>query len=471
MNDDSNSFRDQTSFLDDEGHRKWLYPKKPSGKYYDYRKWVSYLLLIVFFAGPHIKIGGQPFLLLNILERQFIILGKIFWPEDFYILGLCLIAFVVFIALFTVVFGRLWCGWTCPQTVFMEMVFRRIEYFFEGDAPEQKALDRSPFTLNKALRKGGKWLTFFAISFLIANTFLAYIIGQEEWLQLVSSSPEEHWQGLLSLLVFTTVFFFVFAWAREQICIVVCPYGRLQSVLIDKNSLVVSYDYVRGEPRKHFDKRETVRSAGSCIDCKQCVAVCPMGIDIRNGIQLECTGCTACIDACDDIMEKLSWPKGLIRHDTPIAIEQKQPFVFNLRMKAYSAVLVAILLLISVVLFTRNQIETILLRVPGALYQTEQNGNITNVYTLKVLNKTQRPVPLTFKLISPKGKLTVAGGSVILPAGDHVEKALFLTLEPSEIIGLKTPVVIEIEENETLLETIKTNFVGPQVSKEKKVEP
>ncbi|MDX5436563.1 MAG: 4Fe-4S binding protein, partial [Pontibacter sp.] len=286
----TDEFRDHLSTVDAEGKRVWVYPKKPQGKLYNYRKYVSYVLLAFLFAGPFIKINGLPLLMLNVIERKFVIFGVLFWPQDFFILVLAFLTMAVFIILFTVVYGRIFCGWVCPQTIFLEMVFRRIEYLIEGDYTKQRALDKMPWNTEKILKKGTKTFVFLAISFLIANTFLAYIIGIDALLEIAIDNPLNHLAGLGALVVFTGLFYGVFAWFREQVCTIACPYGRLQGVMLDKKTVVVAYDYGRGEPRGKLRKNQE-RTEGDCINCNQCVHVCPTGIDIRNGTQLECINC------------------------------------------------------------------------------------------------------------------------------------------------------------------------------------
>jgi cytochrome c oxidase accessory protein FixG len=301
--DGEGTFRDKVGTIRDDGKRAWIYPKKPSGRFTNARTWVSVVLLIVLFGMPFIRINGLPMLMINIPDRKFIILGQLFWPQDFYLLVLGLLSLVVFIVLFTVVFGRVFCGWICPQTIFMEMVFRKVEYWIEGDYRDQKKLNDAPWDGVKAVKKFSKWGIFYAIAFVISNTFLAYIIGTDELFKIISEPISAHVTGFSAIVIFSGVFYFVFAYMREQVCIVVCPYGRLQGVMLDRDSVVVAYDYVRGEPRGPIKKNQET-SFGDCVDCHACVRVCPTGIDIRNGTQLECINCTACIDACDDIMDE-----------------------------------------------------------------------------------------------------------------------------------------------------------------------
>ncbi|MDX5347547.1 MAG: cytochrome c oxidase accessory protein CcoG, partial [Hymenobacteraceae bacterium] len=388
-------FRDHISTVDEAGKRIWLYPKKPKGKLYNYRKLVSYGLLALLFAGPFLKINGLPVLMLNVVERKFIIFGMIFWPQDFFILLLGFLALIVFIILFTVVYGRVFCGWVCPQTIFLEMVFRRIEYFIEGDYTKQKALDKAAWNTEKIIKRVSKHGIFLLISFVIANLFLAYIIGPEALFKIVTDSPLNHLGGFISLLVFTGLFYGVFAKFREQVCTIACPYGRLQGVMLDKQSIVVAYDYGRGEPRGKLRKNQE-RTIGDCIDCNQCVQVCPTGIDIRNGAQqLECINCTACIDACNDIMRMIDKPEGLIRYATEESIEKGIKWKANTRMYAYTAVLVVLVGALATLLLTRSNVEATVMRAQGQLYQLTDNGHVRNLYNISLINKTNEAKPIT----------------------------------------------------------------------------
>ncbi len=270
--DPEGSFRDSVGTIGNDGRRVWIYPQKPAGWYYKARTWLSYLLLLILFGMPFVRINGLPVLMLNIPDRKFIILGQIFWPQDFYLLALALLSLIIFIVLFTVVFGRVFCGWVCPQTIFMEMVFRKIEYWLEGDAREQKKRNEAPWNFTTWRIKLSKWGLFYAIAFVISNTFLAYIIGTEALFNIMTDPVSQHLTGFITIVIFSGVFYFVFAYMREQVCLVVCPYGRLQGVMLDRDSVVVSYDYVRGEPRGPIRKKEPT-SHGDCIDCHQCVKV------------------------------------------------------------------------------------------------------------------------------------------------------------------------------------------------------
>ncbi|MGB5378405.1 cytochrome c oxidase accessory protein CcoG [Muriicola sp.] len=462
-------FRDSIGTITEEGKRAWVFPKKPSGRFYEYRKWVSYGLLLFLVASPFVKLNGNQFLMFNVLERRFNIFGFPFWPQDFHLFVISMIIGVIFIALFTVAFGRIFCGWMCPQTIFLEMVFRRIEFWIDGDRGAQMRLNRQAWNAEKIRKRVLKWIVFFIISFLIANVFLAYLIGSDTLVRYVTDGPLQHQSTLVSLLIFTSVFYFVFAWFREQVCIIACPYGRLQGVLLDNKSIVVAYDHKRGEAengRKKFRKGED-RDAlghGDCIDCFQCVHVCPTGIDIRNGTQLECVNCTACIDECDTIMEKIDKPKGLIRYASEDNIEKKAPFKFNARLKGYSAVLFILIGVLVGMLFLRNDLEANILRLPGQLYERKEGNIISNVYTFKLINKTTKEVSdVSFKLLSHKGEINVVTHkNFSVEAEELAEGTLFIDINAAALNGEKDKLKIGVYSGDNLIETATTRFLAPR---------
>ncbi|MDP1803102.1 MAG: cytochrome c oxidase accessory protein CcoG [Bacteroidota bacterium] len=461
VQDTSESFRDHIGTIDDNGKRKWIFPNKPSGKLFNYRKYLSYLYLLVFFGLPFIKVNEEPLFLINILERKFILFGMIFWPQDFFIFGLGMLIFIVFIALFTVIFGRVFCGWACPQTIFMEMLFRRVEYWIDGDAPHQRALKKAPMDSKKIIKRASKYTLFFLLSFLIANTFLAYIIGIDELLKIMTEPISSHVGGFVSILIFTGVYFFIYSWFREQVCIIVCPYGRMQGVLLDKNSIVVAYDYLRGENRHKFKKNET-RVGGDCIDCDLCVKVCPTGIDIRNGTQLECINCTACIDACDHMMESVGLEKGLIRFDSENGIKNKVKLAFTNRMKAYSAVLILLIGVETFLLVSRSDYDATIIRAKGMLYQEQPNNQVSNLFTIKLVNKTRKILPVTIKVEGyANATIQIIGKELQVKKEDVTQGSFFLFLNKSDIKKRKTELKIGIYSNGKLIKTVKTNFLGP----------
>lgn len=459
------SFRDHISTVDESGKRLWVFPKKPKGQFTAYRRVVSMVLLAIMFSGPFIKIDGEPLFLLNFLERKFIIFGQIFWPQDFILAVFAMITLVVFIVLFTVVYGRIFCGWVCPQTIFMEWVFRQIEYWIEGDYMAQKKLSKQPWNTEKILKKGSKQILFAFISMLIMHTFVSYIIGVDELWSMIKAGPIEAPGSFAAMTVFTGLFYGVFGWMREQVCTTICPYGRLQGVLLDRQSVVVAYDYKRGEERAKFRKNEDRAEIGKgdCIDCKQCVYVCPTGIDIRNGTQLECVNCTACIDACDDIMVKIGKPKGLVRYASEENIAEGKSFKFNARMMAYSTVLVVLLGILVSLLYMRSDFETTILRTPGMMYQERPDGTITNLYQVKMVNKTNVDFPVTFKLLAPEGNLEMVGDGIHLQKQGIGEGAFFIAIQPENLAKMSIKVEIGVYSEGKLIETVETKFLGPAI--------
>ena len=462
------AFRDTIGTIDEAGNRKFVFPKKPSGKFYDYRKWVSYFLLIAFVTSPFIKINGNQFMMFNILERRFNIFGFPFWPQDFYIFVLFMIVGVVFVILFTVIFGRIFCGWICPQTIFLEMVFRRFEYWIEGDRGAQIRLEKQEWNAEKIRKKALKLTVFLIISFFIANVFLAYLIGSDQLILMIEEGPANHISTLISLLIFTGVFYFIFAWFREQVCIIACPYGRLQGVLLDDKSINVAYDFVRGEKelgRAKFNKQEdrAATGKGDCIDCKQCVNVCPTGIDIRNGTQMECVNCTACIDECDTIMDNVGLPRGLIRYASEEEIEKNTKFKFTPRMKGYSSVLFILIVVLIGLLFLRTDVEATFLRLPGQLFQ-HKGENISNIYTFKIINKTNNDFNnVHFKLVGEKGTLNVVGKQKLkVPKQGMSGGTLFVEINKNQLDSDKTKIKIEVYDGDKKIETSVTNFLSPR---------
>ena len=486
IQDKKGGFRDSVATITKEGGRNFIMPKKPKGKLYKLRTWFSIFYLIIFFTLPFIKVNDAPLLMLNILERKFIIFGLIFWPQDFFIFGIAMLTFVVFIILFTVVFGRIFCGWACPQTIFMEMVFRKIEYWIDGDAQQQKLLRIMPWNMEKTKKRGIKFLIFFGISFIIANFFLAYLISMDELLGYLQN-PATHLGTLISLLIFTTVFFFVYWWFREQACIVVCPYGRLQGVLLDKNSIIVAYDYQRGEPRSKLKnaadesnnctnckdgaacknvaaKFEIIAPKGDCIDCFACVRVCPTGIDIRNGTQLECVNCTACIDSCDAIMTSIQKPTGLIRYASENSILEKVKLKFTPRIKAYTGVLALLMSLLVFLLVSRTDLDARLMRTAGMTYTMLPDGRISNLYNLKLTNKTHKNIPFSLKPENFKGEIEYVGSSSLtVKKEDYEQLQFFVLLNRNEVKSWKTELQIGMYQNGEKIKTITAKFIGPEI--------
>jgi cytochrome c oxidase accessory protein FixG len=453
------TFRDSISTVTKEGKRRWVYPKKPSGKFYRARTIVSVFLLLFLVAAPFIKVAGRPFILFNVLERKFVVFGIYFGPQDIYFFALAMIAFIVSIFLFTVVYGRLFCGWICPQTVFMEMVFRKIEYWLEGDAKEQRKLNQLPMNPRKFRIKAAKHIIFFAISFAIANIFLAYIIGSDNLLKYITHSPALHAGTFIAVLIFSGVFYFVFSYFREQACVLVCPYGRLQGVMLDENSIVIHYDYKRGEPRGKLRRGEE-RTAGDCIDCNQCVEVCPTGIDIRNGTQLECVNCTACIDACDYVMDRIGKPKGLIRYASKNEIETGRRPIMTPKAVGYTVVLFLLLFLISFLLINRAELDVNILRTPGLLSQDQPGNKISNLYDIKIVNKTSKEINPKIEVENKNAEIKIIGENLKVKPQSIAEAKFFIILPKSDIKTIKTPLTVNVYANDKVIKKINTSFLA-----------
>jgi len=454
------SFRDKVATVDKKGKRVWIFSQMPVGRLYNFRQAFTAFYLALFFGLPFANIDDHPLFLLNIFERKFILFGQIFWPQDFFIFALGMVVFIIFIALFTVIFGRVFCGWACPQTIFMEMLFRRLEYLIEGNAAQQMILQKSPWNADKVIRKLTKWIAFWLLSFVIANTFLAYMIGVDALRKLIFD-PTHHIGSFVSLAVFTTVFFFVYLWMREQICTVICPYGRMQGVLLDRNSMLVAYDYKRGEDSGKFHKNEE-RTIGDCIDCEQCVKVCPTGIDIRNGTQLECINCTACIDACNRMMDAVGLPQGLIRIASENSIAKKRAWLFTGKMKAYSLVMCLLLGVLVWLLASRADIGITLLRTPGQLYQEQPGGQMSNLYNYRMLNKTFKDKEISLVPENFAGTIKLIGEtSLKIPKDGIVAGAMFIYLDKGSVTGRKTKLEIGVYEQGKKISTITTSFLGP----------
>lgn len=459
------TFRDTVGTMDETGSRKWIHPKKPNGKYTNYRNIVSYFLLVLFFTLPFIKINDKPFLMINILDREFSIIGQPFYPQDFFILAMGAIVAIVFVILFTVVYGRIFCGWICPQTIFMENVFRKIEYAIEGDRNKQIRLDKQKWDAEKIRKRGLKWTIYAIISIIITHFMFMYIVGYEEVFKIMKEGPFEHFTNFIVSILFTGAFYFVFAWFREQVCTLVCPYGRLQGVLIDKKTINVFYDFKRGENRGKFRKNENRKEVGKgdCIDCNQCVVVCPTGIDIRNGQQLECINCTACIDACDEVMIKTGLPTGLIRYASQDEIEKGEKFKFTTRMKAYTGVLILLIGILGFLLNQRGDFEAKFIRPAGTSYYIKDN-KISNTFNYTLINKSNKDKVVTIKVLNPEnGEIKFSDGDSIKVIKSKMSKGTINVSFPElQMQRSKQSITIGVYDKDgKLLDTYEVYFQGP----------
>lgn len=430
-------YRNRISTVDSQGKRRWVYPKRPKGRMYNIRTAISVVLFVFLFAAPFISIGGEPLVLLNFLERRFVLLGIVFWPQDLSLLVLFVLSGCVGIILFTAVFGRLWCGFACPQIVLMEMLFRRIEYAIDGGPNEQRRLAGLPWNGEKVRKRLLKHVLFFLISLVLGHALLAYVIGGPQTLAFIARPPREHLMSLSAVLALSAVMYFVFSWFREQACAVVCPYGRFQSVLVDDNSFAIHYDEGRGEPRFSLGARKAaamrgeIVGAGSCVDCDQCTSVCPTGIDIRNGWQLECVGCMSCLDACNAVMDKTGQARGLIRMTSAQSLRGKARFRITLRIALYFILFIALTSIATLQFVRRPSLHAVLTRAPGSLAMKTADGRIANRYELTLINVTRAQRRITLTLGDKGGEIKMAMPAVELePQG--VRKLQFFALLPAE---------------------------------------
>ncbi len=446
----------------EDGKRKWIYPLIRKGIFYKWRSAVSYVYLILFFSGPFIRINGQPLLLLNVIDKQFVLLGQVFWPQDIFLFMLASLVFLVCIVLFTIAFGRIFCGWICPQTIFMEMVFRKVEEWIEGNAHKRKKLDESPWNREKITKKTIKTVAFLLISFLIANTFLAYIIGSGALIKIMIDPVTQHWVGFISIWFFTAIFYLVYSRIREQVCTLFCPYGRLQGVMIDKHTLVVAYDDVRGEPRGKLDKKAILPTLkGDCVDCGLCVEVCPTGIDIRKGTQLECINCTACIDVCDEVMDKIHKPRKLIGFFSENMIHANEKPSFTGRMMGYSAVIAVLVGVLCYFIFSRSDMDITVMRQAGMLYQQQPGGYISNIYNADITNKSDKSRAISLRAEDPAIKIKFIQAPGTAKQGNDVKTVFFVYIPANKIHALETDVRLQLISDNKIIQTVTTTFVGP----------
>ncbi len=455
------SFRDSIATIDDQGNRKYVFPKKPKGKLHNYRLIVSWFLLAFFFFTPFITYKEDSLFLFDVISRRFIVFGQIFWPQDTFIFAMLMLTGIVIMVVFTVSLGRLWCGWACPQTIFMEMVFRKIEYWIDGDAHKQRRLAKQNWNFVKIWKRLLKYSIFAIIAYLISNTIFAWVLGIDRLFEIIREPVSENSAAFTGMFVLTGIIMFIYSWFREQVCVILCPYGRLQSVLLDSNTIIVTYDYIRGEPRGHFRKDENRKEhdKGDCIDCYACVEVCPTAIDIRNGTQLECVNCTVCIDACNKNMDRVGQPAGLVRFDSENGISTGKKLRLNGRLISYLAVMLILFTFLNVLLFSRPDVEATILRTPGLLFQDQDSGQISNLYNIKVVNKRRKQFPIEIKLLSEKGKIVMAAGYMTLKPASSTESVFFVYLNKSDVTG-KIPIRLGVFTNNKLIEEIYLTFVG-----------
>jgi cytochrome c oxidase accessory protein FixG len=367
------------STLNADGSRRWLRPRLSRGRFLRWRRIVGYGLIVLFVALPHLRMNGKPPILLDLPNRQFTFFGVTFLPTDTLLLALLFLSFFIGIFLVTALFGRIWCGWGCPQTVYMELVYRPIERLFDG-----RSYRDGGRSLVHPMRRAAKYTVFFLISLALANTFLAYFVSSDTLAQWVMRSPFQHPTAFVIMAVITTLMMLDFCVFREQICTLMCPYGRFQSVLLDRQSLVVSYDAKRGEPR---GRRRTGEEPGDCVDCRLCVLTCPTGIDIREGLQMECINCTQCIDACNSVMDRVKRPRGLIRYSSQEAMESGRRRLLRPRVVLYPLLLLTVVSLFGLALAGRSPVDVSFLRGRGSVFTILDSGAVANIVQLKLTNR------------------------------------------------------------------------------------
>lgn len=452
------------------GGRKWVYPKRFEGRFWQARRLVAVLLVGVYTFLPHLKINGLPAVWLDLPARRFTFFGTQFWATDTLLLALVLLSVALGIVAATAVLGRVWCGWGCPQTVYLEFVFRPVENWLEGQGDAQRKFNAAPWSFNKVLRKGVKWGLFLLFGMLMAHTFIAYFVSVDELQLWMTRSPLEHPFSFMVMAGVTGLILFDFGWFREQMCTIACPYGRLQGVMMDNHTLRVGYDVLRGEPRGKLQKTPPLAGEiprGDCVDCKLCVQTCPTGIDIRNGFQLECIGCTQCIDACDTVMDKIGKPRGLIRNTTNAILEGKKTTVVRPRLFIYAALLAVLLTTLVYKLETRADSTSTLLRVAEQPFTLLPDGKISNHLRLKVSNRSNVAQTFTLTLVEPSKaeipdiQVIVPGSPLTVAPGSIGQTDVLVMLPRAALSSSGRPLAFVLEANNGTREPLTATFIGP----------
>jgi cytochrome c oxidase accessory protein FixG len=446
------------STLNRDGSRRWIRPRLSKGRFLGRRLVVAWGLILTFTAIPYIKLNGKPLILLDVPHREFTLFGKTFLPTDTMLLMLLLVGIFVTIFLLTALYGRVWCGWACPQTVYMEFVYRPIERLLEGARGRQLKLDREGPNAGRIV----KFVVYLFVSMFLAHTFLAYFVGVETLLRWVRQSPFEHPAAFLVMAVTTLLMLLDFGYFREQVCLLACPYGRFQSVLLDRRSLIVGYDHGRGEPRAKLRKKQPATSAGDCIDCGACVITCPTGIDIRDGLQMECIGCTQCIDACDTVMEKVGRPRGLVRYTSQEVLATGRRKILRTRVVAYPLVLVVVVTLLGLALAGKDAADITILRGVGSPFMALPSGEISNQIRVKIVNRSGADREYRIEVKEAESLKLVAPQNPVPLADGRSETATVFVVAPSSafVEGVRE-VTFRISDGEGFVKDVPYRLLGP----------
>jgi len=442
------------------GGRKWVYADLPRGRFARARNIVYSILVVFYVAAPWLRLGGQPLLRFDLPARRFSVFGATFTATDLYLLALFLLIAAVGMFLFSALLGRLWCGWACPQTVYLEGVFRRVERWIEGSPMKRRQLDFGARDAAYWSKKSLKHSAFLLISAVIALSFVGYFIGGKGLVELLSGVA--HPAALVTALALTALTYWNFSWFREQFCTFLCPYARFQAVMLDDHSLIVGYDPRRGEPRGMLRPDQAPDERGDCIDCKRCVQVCPTGIDIRNGLQLECVSCTACIDACDAVMDRISRPRGLIRYDSLAGLRGKPRRVVRQRVVVYSAVMLLLLGIFATRVMSRDAVELTVARAAGMPYLAQDDGRVRNQFALNVTNTEPVERRVTIEVNGPEGmECIVPDQPLRIAAGGRLRAEAFVLCPESCIASSETPIVFRLLSDGMELSRAEATFLGP----------
>lgn len=469
--------------LEADGRRRWITPRLACGRYHSGRRWVAYVLIAIFTLIPFITINGKPAVLLNVAQRKFTLFGYTFLPTDTMLLALLMVALILSIFFITALLGRAWCGWACPQTVYMEFLFRPIERLCMGRA----GVGGKPTKEVAGWRIGAMYLLYLLAAFYLAHTFLSYFVGVEQLRHWITQSPANHPASFLIVVFVTAAMMFDFTYFREQTCLIACPYGRFQSVLLDRDSLVVSYDKARGEPRgkRKAESRErkaetqpvairiagrtidsgsapissansslsAIRSPlsarnGDCVDCNMCVQVCPTGIDIRDGLQFECITCTQCIDACDAVMDKIKRPRGLIRYTSQAALEGRARHIIRPRVLIYAGVITALLSLLTYFIITKSPFDVHLVRQGGLPFIIAPDGRAENVMRLNLTNRSEVTQKLTVEVVDAADvELSGIDQVAVIDPGKMIQKPIHIFAPTNSFHGGRRTISVRVSDS------------------------